>query len=130
MTPLTYMSRGELDPKFVKGYSDQQVADWKAAWVVQKNVETVWEQLWQRFVVSPEFVPAPDEWMTGDEFVATLDDPSYIIATRKRAHVVEVKLAISRFLNRIHKHVWCPQMMNEMKCLSNTYEMKFGISLA
>jgi len=128
--PLTYMSKGELDPKYIKGYTIADAEHWKSLWVAHTHKRNVWEELWDCFEVSPEFLKVPNQWLTAEEFLACTGDPNEIMASRKASHKIEVKLRVNRYLARLHNNVWSPMYRHRMMCLQNTYEMKFGFSLA
>ena len=128
--PLTYMSKGKLNSKFRKGYTEQEEEEWRGRWLDAPVKRSIWTQLWDDYSITKQFTPPPKQWMTPEEFLATTGDPQTIVEARQNDHKVKVKLSMYRFINNMHDNTWCPQTVNQIKCLQNTYEMRYGFSLA
>lgn len=131
--PLTYMSKGNLQPKFLKGYLAAEAEAWRAKWVQRQTykVPSRYDLLWTAFAEDPTVcLPIPKTWISEAEFMRPDVDPEVFIKSNKAAHATKQKLAIVSFLKKRHNNLWSPPFEMDKKCLMNTFEMRYGFSLA
>jgi len=119
--PITYMSKGKIDPVYSKGYDGSAVEAAKAEWVEPSEYvkENPWQKLYEEYAI---YAPTPrkiqyDEWLRSDEVFPTYDNFTPMVA--------HAKTWLSKKLN----NTWCPQYGNMLKCLVYTYCWRNGVTI-
>lgn len=116
---VTYMSKGKYDAKLVKGYSPEQVAEWKAAWEAPKSDGTLKQFI--KIQEKPEVARKRQSDLV-DEMVSMLNEDSStmdIIEVIRKVVIIKHQTICGRYKvrdyvdvikARLNKHTWLEKM--------------------
>lgn len=110
-TAVTYMTKGELDPKYNKGYTQARLDELKAAWVQPKEYEkkSKWQQLAEEF---EGYAPLPFKY----DWEAFANDPHATTPPSLDHYVDRVLDSAKKFIRSKDKDAWTPNYPNRVKC--------------
>ena len=108
---LVYMTKGELLPKYLKGYDQTEAEDWCKHWVNHKDKteQDYWDKNWQSMIT--EF--AADDSMYKDPLYAA--DPKF--PECKSYNFYTVRDNVKKYVYTKHGGFHKPQTYNLYKCM-------------
>jgi len=121
--PLIYMSKGNLDPKYLKGWEPSEARAWKAKWVAPtKHVKVGGDEMYYNDMVGDwDFRRAFDE----DPEFARYQDPQ----ERQRMFFSYLKRRIHALVFQEEKRIWNQRASNRYRMLVLTYCMRNNVSI-
>lgn len=118
-TPMIYMTKGKLDPKFLKGYTEQEAQGWKTRWE-EKREESVWEKVIDYCYGDEQYVSDKrKEFMEGLTYPVDAQEVQFRFITKYT----------QRMIFMYNKQIWTPQAANQYKCCVMTYVMRTGMTI-
>lgn len=116
-TAMTYMTKGSLDPKYLKGFTQQEADRWKSLWKPGRrgakvaDIEGLWKSCF------------------GDPVQSAIDKELYFKQNPGRPLIDWVlhQARIAAFA--WNKHYWTIKAKNDYKCLVFTYIERFYVTL-
>lgn len=124
-TAITYMTKGSLDPKYVKGYTEGQMNDLKSKWTEPKEYEkkNSWQKLFEEFEPHAP-MPFKNDW------AAWVDNPQATKPPSLDDHLDSVLDCAKKFVMSKDRYVWTPSYPNRVKCCFYSYVFKHKISIS
>lgn len=128
LTPITYMTKGVLQPSYLMGFSRDEIDVLKAQWVEPKDYvkRTCWQKLYEDFakVVSPK-----PEWRFDYEgyISSTVVDPAKF---QREMYQSKVLKEVFAFVRNKNGNTWSPNYVNQVKCcfFSHMFHLNLQIS--
>lgn len=119
---ITYMTKGELDPKYNKGYTVDQVNEFKTKWVPPKEhvKKTSWEKLYDEFEGYAPLPPKVDvqAWLMSTEVLPNNNDQ----------YLDNLLESAQKFVKSKDRYVWSPSYPNRVKCCFYSFLFKYKIT--
>lgn len=122
-TAITYMTKGNLDPKYVKGYTMDEINELKAKWVQPKEYEKKnnWQKLFEEF---EPYAPLPIKY----DWEAFANDPHAVRPPSVDEYTDRVLDCAKKFIKSKDKNAWSPSYPNRVKCCFYSFLWKHKIS--
>lgn len=118
-TAMVYMTKGELDPKFNKGYSEDDIALWKSQWVQQ--VETSPDARLYDQVFDEDNDKIEYEYYTKENPITPDNFADHKFGWLcKKAH---------RFVFNLNHQIWNLKAVNQYKMLVYSYCYRNGLAI-
>jgi len=116
--PITYMSKGKIDPMYNKGYDSSAVESAKAEWVEPKDYvkASPWKALYEEYAI---YAPTPRKVQYNEYGEGIIYDNF----TPMLAHA-------QIWLSKKLENTWCPQYGNMLRCLVYTYCWRNGVTIS
>lgn len=121
---FAYMTKGKYDPKYLKGWSSDDAALWKAAWVPPQEVvkQTYWRKLYDKFGKEVQLTEREDSatvfqrWIeSGDVVPPQTLDPKLI------------QSQIARYVLKLNQGLWSPKAAKDFVFLRDQVFIDKGI---
>lgn len=120
-TTYVYMTKGRLDPKFNKGYTQEQTDLYKSLW---KDKESRLETFYGNIFDDGDEDAIDYEYWVRDNNSPEGQSPAALAAWRnKMAHgrFYWAKKTVHQWVFQHYKYIWCPAAANDYKALVYTY---------
>lgn len=113
-TPMVYMTKGKLDPVYLKGYTQQDADNWKSRWV-EKCDQTIWEKVVDYCYDDKDYM---EQWINNYMDARTIAMNQHEI----RFHCLLKYTQAMIFM--YNKRIWSPAAINQYKTCVLTYVMR------
>ena len=119
-----YMTKGQLDPSYVLGYSQEETDDWKSKFVPHSEYvkETTWTKLYKDFAPTCPIKPFDGpEWIDSKSTYSPREMHS-------NENFPKIDRAARKFVKNIFP-VWCPAWSSYLQCCVRTHCWNNGITI-
>jgi hypothetical protein len=129
---ITYMSKGVLQPKYNKGFTPEELEEYRLLWVDPNEYkkETAWSKLYDEWVKQAPPVMTPCQYATVVR--QYMEDPAlvnHMPPNPQDEYIRELERNTMRWMMKYHNYYYHPSIGKQVTSLRYTHCWKNGLSI-
>ena len=130
-TYITYMTKGVLDASYNKGFTPEELAQYKHDWITPHEYvkETPWSKLYDAYAPEAPKPPTPEQYASVIRQWVEDPNPNAVIPNAQDVYIRELESHTTRWVIKRHNGYWNPAMAKQVNCLRFTHCWKHGLTI-